>query len=215
MYFLYAGSPDAIFMSSDTGNEVMIPVFFSFVNRFVLTARQFRVKINARARCDRKMKDINEKTNAVRLLAQKKIDFKLHSYAGAGDEAVSGTEVAEILGQDPANVFKTLVTVGKTGEHYVFDIPVAKELDLKKAAKAVGEKSIDMIKSKELLGLTGYIHGGCSPVGMKKFFRTVFDISAQSCDKIFFSGGRIGLQIETTVSELQKVIRFGFYDLTK
>lgn len=161
------------------------------------------------------MKDIPEKTNAVRLLTQKKIKFTTHSYASSTDNAVSGTEVASILGQNVDDVFKTLVTVGKSEEHYVFVVPVAKELDLKKAAKAVGEKSIDMVKSKELLGLTGYIHGGCSPIGMKKFFRTVFDISAEKREKIFFSGGRIGLQIETSPEEIKKVIRFEYADITK
>ncbi len=160
------------------------------------------------------MKDIPEKTNAVRLLTQKKIDFKTHSYGLAEDGAVSGVEVAAILNQNVDDVFKTLVTVGKTGEHYVFVVPVAKELDLKKAAKAVGEKSIDMVKSKELLPLTAYIHGGCSPVGMKKFFRTVFDSTAENRDRVFFSGGRIGLQIETTLTQLRKVIRVETADVT-
>ena len=161
------------------------------------------------------MKDIPEKTNAVRLLTQKKIKFTTHSYGSASDEAVSGTEVAAILGQNVDDVFKTLVTVGKSNEHYVFVVPAAKELDLKKAAKTVGEKNIEMIKSKELLGLTGYIHGGCSPVGMKKIFRTVFDLSAKNREKIFFSGGRIGLQIETSPGEIEKVIRIEYADIAK
>ena len=109
-----------------------------------------------------------EKTNVMRILDQKKIKHKTYSYVGTG--AISGIEVAEVLGQNPKYVFKTLVTVGKSKNNYVFVIPVEKELDLKKAAKAVGEKSIDMIKSKELLPLTGYIHGGCSPIGMKNRF---------------------------------------------
>ena len=111
-----------------------------------------------------------EKTNVMRVLEQKKVPYKGHCYVDT--DAVSGVEVAEVLGQDPAHVFKTLVTMGKTKQNYVFVIPVARELDLKKAAKAVGEKSIEMLKSKDLLPLTGYIHGGCSPVGMKKFFKT-------------------------------------------
>ena len=161
-----------------------------------------------------KMKSLNEKTNAVRLLTQKKINFTVHSYASHSSEALSGTEVAEILGQNEDDVFKTLVTVGKSNQHYVFMVPVAKELDLKKAARTVGEKSIEMIKSRDLLELTGYIHGGCSPVGMKKFFRTTVDISAHSKEKIFFSGGRIGLQIETSPKELEKVIRLEYADIT-
>ncbi len=151
-----------------------------------------------------------EKTNAVRLLEQKKINFTLHNYGG---EAISGTEVAAVLGENPNDVFKTLVTVGKSGAHYVFAVPVNRELDLKKAARTVGEKSVDMVKSRELLPLTGYIHGGCSPVGMKKFFRTVIHTSAAERGKIFVSGGRIGMQIETTLDELKKAIRLELADL--
>jgi len=110
-------------------------------------------------------------------------------------------------------VFKTLVTVGKSKNNYVFVIPVEKELNLKKAAKIVGEKSIDMLKSKDLLSLTGYIHGGCSPIGMKKFFKTVIDISAEDYDTIIFSAGKIGYQVEMSLSELSKVIRFTTADI--
>ncbi len=159
------------------------------------------------------MKKEEQKTNAIRSLEQKKIDFKVYNYSQ--EEAISGVEVASVLGQNPDMVFKTLVTVGKSGNHYVFMIPVAKELDLKKAAKAVGEKNVEMIKSKELLPLTGYIHGGCSPVGMKKFFTTTIDETANNFGTIMFSGGAIGFQIETSLSELAKVIRFSLSDLTK
>lgn len=159
------------------------------------------------------MKKEEQKTNAIRSLEQKKIDFKVYNYSQ--EEAISGVEVASVLGQNPDMVFKTLVTVGKSGNHYVFMIPVAKELDLKKAAKAVGEKNIEMIKSKELLPLTGYIHGGCSPVGMKKFFTTTIDETAKNYPTIMFSGGAIGFQVETSLSELAKVIRFSTADLTK
>ena len=154
-----------------------------------------------------------EKTNAVRLLTQKKLAFQTHDYTDSG--AVSGLEVAQALGQEPQRMFKTLVTEGRSGAHYVFLVPVAGELDLKKAASAVGEKSVAMIKSKDLLPLTGYIHGGCSPVGMKKFFPTVIDQSAAQVDTIFFSGGRIGLQIETSLTELEKVIRFRLADIAE
>ncbi|MCQ2555333.1 MAG: Cys-tRNA(Pro) deacylase [Clostridia bacterium] len=154
----------------------------------------------------------DEKTNAVRLLQQKKIEFEMHEYPAT--EAVSGDEVARMLNQDPNKVFKTLVTVGKSNINYVFVVPVLKELDLKKAAKAVGEKSIAMIKSRELLPLTGYVHGGCSPIGMKKFFRTTIDRTAEACDTIIFSGGRIGLQVEMSPSELSKVVRFEYEDIT-
>ena len=152
-----------------------------------------------------------EKTNVMRILDQKKIKHKTYSYVGTG--AISGIEVAEVLGQNPKYVFKTLVTVGKSKNNYVFVIPVEIELDLKKAAKAVGEKSIDMIKSKELLPLTGYIHGGCSPIGMKKFFKTIIDISAEEYESIIFSAGKIGYQVEMSMEDLSKVIRFTTADL--
>ena len=113
-----------------------------------------------------------------------------------------------MLEQNEAQVFKTLVTSGHSKEHYVFVIPVAEELDLKKAAKVVGEKSIEMIKQKDLLALTGYIHGGCSPIGMKKFFKTTIDISAQNFKTIIFSGGKIGYQVEVSLGDLAKVIQF-------
>ncbi len=153
-----------------------------------------------------------EKTNAMRILDQKKVAYKEHTLGIT--EAVSGMEAATLLGVDESLVFKTLVTVGKSLEHYVFVVPVASELDLKKAAACVNEKSVEMVKSKDLLSLTGYVHGGCSPVGMKKFFKTTFDESAQNVDRIFFSGGRIGFQIETTLSELKKAINFQVKDIT-
>ena len=126
----------------------------------------------------------------------------------------NGEKVAAILGQDPAYVYKTLVTVAKSGANYVFVIPVKEELDLKKAAKAVGEKSIDMLKAKELLPLTGYIHGGCSPIGMKKFFRTTIDASAENLDKMYVSAGKVGYQIEIAPADLEKVIRLEYVDVT-
>lgn len=152
-----------------------------------------------------------EKTNVMRILEQKKIDYKSYEYSDT--KAISGVEVAAVLGEDENQVFKTLVTVGATKVNYVFMIPVHKELDLKKAAKAVGEKSIAMIKSKELLPLTGYIHGGCSPIGMKKQFRTVIDISAASFDMILFSGGKIGFQVEVSLEDLKKVVRYELVDI--
>ena len=153
-----------------------------------------------------------EKTNAMRILDQKKVAYKEHTLGIT--EAVSGVEAATLVGVDESLVFKTLVTVGKSLEHYVFVVPVASELDLKKAAACVNEKNVEMVKSKDLLPLTGYVHGGCSPVGMKKFFKTTFDESAQNVDRIFFSGGRIGFQIETTLSELKKAINFQVKDIT-
>lgn len=159
------------------------------------------------------MKKSEIKTNAIRLLEQKKIPFTVHNYVDSG--AVSGMEVAQALGEDPETVFKTLVTVGKSGEHYVFVVPVNRELHLKKAAAAAGEKSIAMIKSKELLELTGYIHGGCSPIGMKKFFATFLDQSAEGKRTIMVSGGKIGFQIEIAPGELGKVISYTLADLTE
>ena len=154
---------------------------------------------------------MEEKTNVMRILEQKKIAYQPHSYVTT--DAVSGTEVAAVLGQDPKRVFKTLVTVAKSGNHYVFVIPVEKELDLKKAAKAVGEKSIDMVKSKELLGLTGYIHGGCSPIGMKKLFHTTIHESARNFPTILCSAGKIGHQLELSLDSLEKVVPFQLADI--
>lgn len=127
---------------------------------------------------------------------------------------MSGLEVAETLGQNPSQVFKTLVTLGKSRKNYVFVIPVNRELDLKKAARAAGEKSVEMVKSKELLPLTGYIHGGCSPLGMKKYFPTFIDTSAENMESFCVSAGRIGYQIELSLGELRKVIRVETADLT-
>ncbi len=158
------------------------------------------------------MKIKDEKTNVMRILDQKKVKYNSYNYLKTG--AISGMEVAKALDENPNLTFKTLVTVGKTNNHYVFLVPVNKELDLKKAAKAVNEKNIEMVKSKELLSLTGYIHGGCSPVGMKKSFKTVIDSSARNYDKIIFSGGKIGYQVETTLDELKKVINFDLKDIT-
>lgn len=152
------------------------------------------------------MKHIDEKTNAIRHLEQKKLKFTTHNYVNT--DAISGVDVAQVLNENPDIVFKTLVTVGKSNQNYVFLVPVAKELDLKKAASAVGEKNISMLKSKDLLPLTGYIHGGCSPIGMKKPFKTVIDASAQNYETIIFSGGKIGYQIEISLEELKKTLNF-------
>lgn len=146
-----------------------------------------------------------EKTNVMRILDQKKINYKSYSYVDTN--AVSGMEVAEVLGEDPNQVFKTLVTVSNTNNYFVFVIPVNKELDLKKAAKAVGVKSVSMLKQKDLLPLTGYVHGGCSPIGMKKSFLTTFDSSCNNFDTIIFSAGKIGYQVQVKVSDLDSIIR--------
>ena len=154
-----------------------------------------------------------EKTNVMRILDQKKINYNSYDYRGTN--AVSGMEVATSLNEDPNKVFKTLVTVAKSKINYVFVVPVNKELDLKKAAKSVGEKSVEMIKSKELLPLTGYIHGGCSPIGMKKQFKTVIDKSATNFETFIFSGGKIGYQVEVELNDLEKVINYEFSDIVK
>ena len=146
-----------------------------------------------------------EKTNVMRTLEQKKIAYTAHTYDPDGP--IDGVSVAQTLGQAPEQVFKTLVTRGASGGYYVFDIPVAESLDLKKAAKAVGEKSVAMLPQKELLGLTGYVHGGCSPVGMKKQFPTVFHETAVLYDTICVSAGRIGAQVECRPGDLIVLLR--------
>lgn len=152
-----------------------------------------------------------EKTNVMRILEQRKVKYAPHYYDAS--TAVSGVEVAAALGEEKERVFKTLVTVAKSGQHYVFMLPVAEELDLKKAAAAVGEKAVDMLPQKELLPLTGYVHGGCSPIGMKKFFKTTLHSSAAAYEQIIFSGGKVGTQVETSLSELEKAIPFQLKDI--
>ena len=158
-------------------------------------------------------KGTEEKTNVQRLLDQKKIEYVYHSYADT--PSTNGVEIARLLGEDEAKVFKTLVTVGKTGEHYVFMVPVAEELDLKKAAKASGNKSIEMIHVKEILDITGYIRGGCSPIGMKKAYPTFIDETAILSEKIYFSAGKRGVQIILDPEVLAEVSNAEFVDLTK
>ena len=152
-----------------------------------------------------------EKTNVMRILDQKKIDYKSYSYVDT--EALSGMEVATVLNQDPNRVFKTLVTVANTNNYYVFVVPVNQELDMKKAAKAVGVKSISMIKQKDLLPLTGYIHGGCSPIGMKKSFLTTFDSTSKNYETIIFSAGKIGYQVEVKLIDLENIIKLQVSDI--
>ena len=144
------------------------------------------------------------KTNVMRMLDKHKINYNHYSYVNT--EAISGLEVASVLNQNPKQVFKTLVTEGKSKKYYVFMLPVEHELDLKKAAHSVGEKSVEMIKSKELLPLTGYIHGGCSPIGMKKQFPTWIDETAQLFDTICVSGGKVGCQVELAPCDLIELI---------
>lgn len=152
-----------------------------------------------------------EKTNVMRTLERLKIPYQEHYYGGT--EAISGVEVAAVLGEDPRQTFKTLVTVAKSKTNYVFMIPVAEELDLKKAAAAAGEKNLEMLKAKELLPLTGYVHGGCSPIGMKKQFRTFIHETAQNFDTILFSAGKIGYQVECSLDGLRKAVPVECADL--
>ena len=153
-----------------------------------------------------------EKTNVMRVLEQKKIPYESHSYTP--DATLTGEEIAGILGENPNHVFKTLVTRGKTGQYYVFVVPVAEDLDLKKAAKASGEKSIEMIKQKELLPLTGYVHGGCSPIGMKKAFATFIHESAADLPRMYVSAGKVGFQVGVDPKGLAALVRFTWADLT-
>lgn len=154
-----------------------------------------------------------DKTNVMRLLEQAGVSYQPHSYASP-DGAVDGVTIARLTGREPERVFKTLVARGASGGLYVFDIPVAETLDLKKAARAVGEKSVAMLPQKELLPLTGYVHGGCSPVGMKKQYPTVLDETAQLFDTILVSGGRIGTQVELAPTALAELVGGGFAYLT-
>lgn len=153
------------------------------------------------------------KTNAMRMLDKAKVNYLFHEYDHE-DGAIDGVSVAAKLHQNPDQVFKTLVTQGASKQFYVFVIPVAKELDLKKAAKSVGEKSVSMLPVADLLKTTGYIRGGCSPIGMKKQFATVIDSTAQQQDTIMVSAGRIGAQIQLTPMDLAAVSRASFAEIT-
>lgn len=154
-----------------------------------------------------------EKTNVMRVLAQKKIPYREHTYEA--DPSLSGAQIAAALGEEAGRVFKTLVTVGASKKYYVFMIPVAGELDLKKAAKAAGEKKIEMIPQKELLPLTGYVHGGCSPIGLKKAFPIFLDRSAEQWTDICFSGGKVGFQVEIAREDLARAVRYQLADVAK
>lgn len=153
-----------------------------------------------------------QKTNVMRLLDQKKIKYTAREYPHS-DAPVDGVTAASLMGQDPARVFKTLVARGASKKIYVFDIPAAAELDLKKAAKAVGEKSIAMVHVSEITALTGYVRGGCSPVGMKKQYPTVFHETAAGLDTVIVSAGRIGFQVELAPADLIGLVRGAYADI--
>lgn len=154
-----------------------------------------------------------KKTNAMRILESENIDFEIIEYSTK--DGIGGVDVAEKLEEDKDRVFKTLVTESKEGENFVFVVPVSSELDLKKAAKASASKKVEMIPQKKLLPLTGYVHGGCSPVGMKKEFKTFIDASAESFDFFYVSGGKVGMQIKLNPKELAKLIGGEFADIKK
>lgn len=158
-------------------------------------------------------KEKNVKTNAVRIAETAKINFEAINYESDG--FMEGTAIADKLGQAYEETFKTLVTKGKPGQFFVFVVPVAAELDLKKAAKSVGEKSVEMLPVKDLLSTTGYVRGGCSPIGMKKQFRTVIHKSAQNFDAIMFSGGRLGTQLKMNPKDLAQLINAEFAEIIK
>ncbi len=153
----------------------------------------------------------SDKTNAMRLLERQKLPYLPHEFPAG--EGITHAELSEAIGVPLERIYKTLVTVGRSGEHYVFVVPLERELELKKAARVSGEKSIEMVKSKELLPLTGYVHGGCSPVGMKKQFKTFVDLSAKAFDTVSVSGGRRGLQMELDPNALSAAFGFDFADV--
>lgn len=154
------------------------------------------------------------KTNAMRILDKMKIKYDVHEYPH-GKEAVDALEVARLTGQDTEKIFKTLVTKGNSGNYFVFVLPAGHELDLKKAAKSVGEKSVEMIHVSEINKVTGYIRGGCSPVGMKKLYKTTFSETACGKDTIYVSGGKIGLQIECSPEDLLKATNGKYADIVR
>lgn len=156
----------------------------------------------------------HSKTNAMRILEQKNIGYNMNTY-DSKDGKIDGISVAEKIGKDPATVYKTLVCQGASGNYFVFVIPVAEELDMKKAARAADEKKVEMIMVKDIQKVTGYIRGGCSPIGMKKEYRTFIDSSAESLEDIIVSGGRIGTQIELEVEEFRKAVKAELHDLIK
>ncbi len=157
-------------------------------------------------------KDKEVKTNAMRILDRNKVKYKVNTYEC--DEFIDGIHIADMLGQPYESSFKTLVTVGKSGNYYVFAIPIAEELDMKKAAKSVGEKSVEMLHVKDITAVTGYVRGGCTAIGMKKQFPTVIDFSAQHQEYIYVSGGKIGMQIKLKPDDLKKAARAEYGEIT-
>ena len=163
----------------------------------------------------RKSKEKETKTNVMRILDKAGISYIAKSYEHRDDEPFDGASVARSLGEDPAEVFKTLVTRGKSGDYFVFVLPVEQELDLKAAARSVGEKSVEMLHVKDINKVTGYIRGGCSPIGMKKQFVTVIDSSAESLDTFHVSGGKRGTQVELSPRDLAGLIGAKFENIVE
>ena len=163
----------------------------------------------------RKSKEKETKTNVMRILDKAGISYIAKSYEHRDDEPFDGASVARSHGEDPAEVFKTLVTRGKSGDYFVFVLPVEQELDLKAAARSVGEKSVEMIHVKDINKVTGYIRGGCSPIGMKKQFVTVIDSSAESLDTFHVSGGKRGTQVELSPRDLAGLIGAKFENIVE
>ena len=163
------------------------------------------------------MKQKEEKTNVMRILDREKVPYTAHFYEGAGGpegDREYGLHVAQAMGQDAARVFKTLAARGASGGVYVYEVPVAESLDLKKAARTVGEKSVELLPLAQLNAVTGYVRGGCSPVGMKKQYPVVFDASAAELDRVYISAGRIGAQVEVSAPELLALLRVQTADIT-
>lgn len=155
---------------------------------------------------------MSKKTNVMRILDQKKIPYTTYEYDDS-DNMVDGVTVAGMIGKNPSSVYKTLISIGKSGAYYVFVLPADKELSLKKAAKAVGEKNIELLPVKQIESITGNIKGGCSPIGMKKAYTTTFHSDAKNLDKIIFSAGKVGHQVELNPSDITKAIRTGYADI--
>lgn len=153
------------------------------------------------------------KTNAMRILDRSKVSYEVLSYEC--EEFIDGMHMAEATGAPVNQSYKTIVTRGKSGQYYVLVIPIAEEIDLKKAAKVVGEKTVEMVHVKELLALTGYVRGGCSPIGMKKQFPTILDSSAEQYDRIYISGGRVGLSLCVAPADILKVSRGSFGQIVR
>ncbi len=211
-YFSKCGRPNILAQAPCLVKTFLINILLSIPNSDIELKRIY-VYNNKIVKNGVIMSVKEQKTNVMRILDQKKIKYTAHAYSHGG-EAVDGAKAAALIGRDPDSVFKTLVARGASKANYVFVIPVSCELELKKAAKAVGEKSVAMLPLSELTALTGYVRGGCSPIGMKKQFKTVFDASALEQESIIVSAGKIGAQVECAPEDLAAVVRGSFADVS-